>query len=146
MAATLSVRPNRLTGGSPYNRPPLRRSGPAYMKSLVNKKFELWSGAIAPSRGGALARRIPTLVPAGSRADDSAPFEMSVENALKLLGVSDGASFDDILRAKNSILATCKDDEEAIAQVFLLICASHYLFAFFGLNFINLFKYICIDI
>lgn len=54
---------------------------------------------------------------AGSRADDSAPFEMSVENALKLLGVSETASFDEILRAKNSIVANCKDDQEAIAQV-----------------------------
>lgn len=54
---------------------------------------------------------------AGSRADDSAPFEMSVENALKLLGVSEGASFDDILRAKNSIIASSKDDPETIAQV-----------------------------
>ncbi|KAK1273146.1 hypothetical protein QJS04_geneDACA009662 [Acorus gramineus] len=42
---------------------------------------------------------------------------MSVENALKLLGVGDGASFDDILRAKNSIVASCKDDQEAIARV-----------------------------
>jgi hypothetical protein len=42
---------------------------------------------------------------------------MSVENALKLLGVSDGASFDDILRAKNSIVASCKDDQETISQV-----------------------------
>jgi hypothetical protein len=42
---------------------------------------------------------------------------MSVENALKLLGVTEGASFDEILRAKNSILASCKDDQEAIAQV-----------------------------
>lgn len=58
-----------------------------------------------------------TRVQAGSKADDSVPFEMSLENALKLLGVSEGASFDDILRAKNSILATCKDDKEAIAQV-----------------------------
>lgn len=55
-------------------------------------------------------------VQAASRADDSAPFEMSVENALKLLGVSEGASFDDILRAKNAILANCKDDQQAIAQ------------------------------
>lgn len=54
---------------------------------------------------------------AGSRADDSAPFEMSVENALKLLGVSDGASFDDILRAKNAIVASCKDDQDMIVQV-----------------------------
>jgi hypothetical protein len=42
---------------------------------------------------------------------------MSVENALKLLGVSEGASFDDILRAKNSIVASCKDDQETISQV-----------------------------
>lgn len=59
---------------------------------------------------------------AGSRADDSAPFEMSVESALKLLGVSEGASFDDILRAKNSIVKACKDNQEAIAQV--LFCAA----------------------
>ena len=59
---------------------------------------------------------------AGSRADDSAPFEMSVESALKLLGVTEGASFDDILRAKNSIVKACKDDQEAIAQV--LFCAA----------------------
>ncbi|KAG1362733.1 putative protein CHAPERONE-LIKE PROTEIN OF POR1, chloroplastic [Cocos nucifera] len=42
---------------------------------------------------------------------------MSVESALKLLGVSGGASFDDILRAKNAVLASCKDDQEAVAQV-----------------------------
>ncbi|KAK3009217.1 hypothetical protein RJ639_013260 [Escallonia herrerae] len=42
---------------------------------------------------------------------------MSVENALKLLGVSDGDSFEDILRAKNSIVAGCKDDQDMIAQV-----------------------------
>ncbi|XP_057501490.1 protein CHAPERONE-LIKE PROTEIN OF POR1, chloroplastic-like [Actinidia eriantha] len=66
----------------------------------------------SPSR-----RKLSTALLAGSRADDSAPFEMSVENAMKLLGVSEGASFDDILRAKNSILATCKDDLDTIAQV-----------------------------
>lgn len=53
-----------------------------------------------------------------SRADDSspAPFEMTVEDALKLLGVAEGASFDEILRAKNAVLASCKDDQDAIAQ------------------------------
>nr|GFA49323.1 hypothetical protein [Tanacetum cinerariifolium] len=50
----------------------------------------------------------------GSTADE---FEMSYESALKLLGVSEGASFDDILRAKNSVLASCKDDQDSIAQV-----------------------------
>lgn len=54
---------------------------------------------------------------AGSRADDSAPSGMSVENALKLLGVPETASFDEILRAKDSIVAACKDDEDAVAQV-----------------------------
>uniref|UniRef100_A0A804RDB2 Protein CHAPERONE-LIKE PROTEIN OF POR1, chloroplastic n=1 Tax=Zea mays TaxID=4577 RepID=A0A804RDB2_MAIZE len=54
-----------------------------------------------------------------SRADDSspAPFEMTVEDALKLLGVAEGASFDEILRAKNAVLASCKDDQDAVAQV-----------------------------
>lgn len=52
----------------------------------------------------------------GSTADESS-FEMSYESALKLLGVSEGASFDDILRAKNSVLASCKDDQDSIAQV-----------------------------
>lgn len=57
---------------------------------------------------------------AGSRADDSsAPFEMSMENALKLLGVSEGASFEDILRAKNSILASSKEDQEFVDKVFI---------------------------
>ncbi|XP_062209800.1 protein CHAPERONE-LIKE PROTEIN OF POR1, chloroplastic-like [Phragmites australis] len=56
---------------------------------------------------------------AASRADDSspAPFEMTVEGALKLLGVAEGASFDEILRAKNAVLASCKDDQDAVAQV-----------------------------
>ncbi|CAA0807721.1 Protein of unknown function (DUF3353 [Striga hermonthica] len=42
---------------------------------------------------------------------------MTVENALKVLGVSEGASFDDILRAKNSTIAACKDDQQAISRV-----------------------------
>nr|CAD1835168.1 unnamed protein product [Ananas comosus var. bracteatus] len=61
-----------------------------------------------------LAAPAPAPVPAD---DSSAPFEMSVESALKLLGVSEGASFDDILRAKNATIASCKDDPEAVAQV-----------------------------
>lgn len=42
---------------------------------------------------------------------------MSVENALKLLGVSEGASFDEILRAKKAIIDNCRDDQDTIAQV-----------------------------
>ncbi|KAK9164583.1 hypothetical protein Syun_005485 [Stephania yunnanensis] len=103
MAASLSFAPNRaiLRRNSPrVDSPP-----PTFFKNRCwrpVRPLRLRSGPVAL---------------AGSRADDSAPFEMSLENALKLLGVSEGASFDDILRAKNSILASCKDDEEAVAQV-----------------------------
>lgn len=111
MAATLSVRPNRFTAGSPYPQPPRRRPGPGHAGRPIRS---------LPWRGLSNQSIIPPrhkLVQAGWRADDSARSDMSVETALKLLGVSEGASFDDILRAKNSIVAACKDDKEAIAQV-----------------------------
>lgn len=57
------------------------------------------------------------MVGAGGGGSESSSFEMSYESALKLLGVSEGASFDDILRAKNSVLASCQDDQDSIAQV-----------------------------
>lgn len=109
MATALSVRPSHAISGS--DRP---GSTSFHREPVVN--------ALNPGRrrpGGALfTRRMLAAAPLrASRADDSAPSEMSVENALKLLGVSEGASFDDILRAKNSILAACKDDQEAILQV-----------------------------
>ncbi|GFY94565.1 chaperone [Actinidia rufa] len=88
------------------------RSGPLAPTMINNGQWRRRAVVSAPSR-----RTLSTALLAGSRADDSAPFEMSVENAMKLLGVSEGASFDDILRAKNSILATCKDDLDTIAQV-----------------------------
>ncbi|XP_039053805.1 protein CHAPERONE-LIKE PROTEIN OF POR1, chloroplastic-like [Hibiscus syriacus] len=106
-AATLSVRPNRLTPGGPVPRPPVNQIHPSFKST----KTEPWRAAPILHTRRILASR------AGSRADDSAPFEMSVENALKLLGVSESASFDDILRAKNSIVASIKDDQGAIAQV-----------------------------
>ncbi|GAV77239.1 DUF3353 domain-containing protein [Cephalotus follicularis] len=114
-AATLSVRPNRPSPGSPFPRPsqsPIHLPNPTTSTTvvLIKPRTEQW-------RNGAVSSPLRrTSVRAGSRAADE-PFEMSVENALKLLGVSEGASFDDILRAKNSILASCKDDLEAIAQV-----------------------------
>ncbi|KAJ6825276.1 protein CHAPERONE-LIKE PROTEIN OF POR1, chloroplastic [Iris pallida] len=65
-----------------------------------------------------LRRRRPSVrASSGSRADDSLPFEMSLESALKLLGVSRGASFDEVVRAKNRIIASCDGDQQAIAQV-----------------------------
>ncbi|KAF7841318.1 protein CHAPERONE-LIKE PROTEIN OF POR1, chloroplastic [Senna tora] len=114
MATTLSVRPHRLSPGSAFPTPPVRRIHNTHLigNSIANGP---WQGSLFRCRR-TLGRTVSSS-PAGSRADDSAPFEMSVENALKLLGVSEGASFDDILRAKNSILANCKDDQESIAQV-----------------------------
>ncbi|RZC66782.1 hypothetical protein C5167_010475 [Papaver somniferum] len=57
------------------------------------------------------------LATAGSSSDDYLPFDMSVENALKILGVNKGSSFDDILNAKNSILASSQNDPEMVEQV-----------------------------
>lgn len=125
MAATLSVRPNRFSAGSSFPRPPVRRPGPARIRK-PDDQVEPWRGSIILSRRPLAWAATP--VQASSRADDSAPFEMSVENALKLLGVADGASFDEILRAKKNIVASCKDDQEAIAQV--IIVSLHFLFNF----------------
>ncbi|KAL2323990.1 hypothetical protein Fmac_023048 [Flemingia macrophylla] len=110
MAVTLSLRPDRLSPGSTFPGPPVRP--PMRRPSLA----EPWRAPPLLLRIQCRRRALPP-VQAGSRADDSAPFEMSLENALKLLGVSEGASFDDILRAKNAILANCKDDQDAIKQV-----------------------------
>eukprot|EP00252_Welwitschia_mirabilis_P023217 TRINITY_DN6520_c0_g1_i3.p1 TRINITY_DN6520_c0_g1~~TRINITY_DN6520_c0_g1_i3.p1 ORF type:complete len:131 (+),score=9.53 TRINITY_DN6520_c0_g1_i3:191-583(+) len=52
-----------------------------------------------------------------SKADDSLPSQMSLENALKVLGVLEHSSFEEILSAKNSILERNKDNPELIAQV-----------------------------
>ncbi|KAF5751042.1 hypothetical protein HS088_TW02G00052 [Tripterygium wilfordii] len=116
MAATLSVRPNRLSTSSPFIRPPPVLPTHLHTHTTITaaNKAEAWRTLVViPKRRRVLGGNAR----AGSRADDSAPFEMSVENALKLLGVSEGASFDDILRAKNAIVALCKDDPEAVAQV-----------------------------
>ncbi|KAL8143331.1 hypothetical protein V2J09_016363 [Rumex salicifolius] len=85
--------------------------------SAAAVKIGRFWGSAAPSNRRKLTPGTKVVALAGSRADDSAPFEMSVENALKLLGVSESASFDEVLRAKNSILTSCKDDQEAIAKV-----------------------------
>lgn len=117
MATSLSVRPNRtIIGSDPAGsaRPTLIRRRPisAHLPKIPNSDSSWRRLAFASHR-----RKLDTAVQAGSRADDSAPFEMSVENALKLLGVAEGASFDDILRAKKSIISSCKDDADTIAQV-----------------------------
>ncbi|KAI8553981.1 hypothetical protein RHMOL_Rhmol05G0061000 [Rhododendron molle] len=118
MATTLSARPNRaLLGRDPAGRVRSRQPSSAQIVKITammnrNDRWRWGPAVSAPFR-----RALPLVLLAGSRADDSAPSEMSVENALKLLGVPEGASFDDILRAKKSIIAGCKGDEEIIAQV-----------------------------
>lgn len=87
----------------------------------VSKLFKadglgLTSSSSSSYRRTSLPRFVVLAAGGGSTADESS-FEMSLDTALKLLGVSEGASFDDILRAKNSVLAACKDDQESIAQV-----------------------------
>ncbi|KAF7142289.1 hypothetical protein RHSIM_Rhsim05G0053200 [Rhododendron simsii] len=118
MATTLSARPNRaLLGRDPAG--PVRSRQPSAAQivkitAMMNRTDRWrWGAAVsAPFR-----RTLSPVLLAGSRADDPAPSEMSVENALKLLGVPEGASFEDILRAKKSIVAGCKGDEQIIAQV-----------------------------
>ncbi|XP_043710669.1 protein CHAPERONE-LIKE PROTEIN OF POR1, chloroplastic-like [Telopea speciosissima] len=123
-AAALSVGSNR----SIVRRNPSCRSLWVWARPFLGRRTatsQLWRsksnrscGVFQPTRHRLSSRTATTPVLAGYRADDSsAPLEMSVENALKLLGVSEGASFDDILRARNSILASCRDDQDTVAQV-----------------------------
>ncbi|XP_010472074.1 PREDICTED: protein CHAPERONE-LIKE PROTEIN OF POR1, chloroplastic-like [Camelina sativa] len=110
-AALSAARPNRLNSVS--SDVPLH---PLYLPTKLqfpSGKTQLWrsTAILLPPRRRCAAPR------ASSRADDSPPpFDMSVETALKVLGVSEGASFDEILRAKKSILASRKDDPSAISQ------------------------------
>ena len=114
-AAAISAGPNRLISSA--SDVPLHllttKLNPLFFPS--GKTQHLWrsSSILLPTR-----RRCAAPPPrASSRADDSPPFDMSVETALKVLGVSEGASFDEILRAKKAIIASRKDDPNAISQV-----------------------------
>ncbi|GAA0152547.1 hypothetical protein LIER_11000 [Lithospermum erythrorhizon] len=116
MATALSVPPSRTTfNHHPTTRAtmfPLRRSHHHHpARSLFKNDHRLRLLFAAGKRFSGNPFR------AGSRADDPAPFEMSIESALKLLGISQGASFEEIVTAKNSILQACKDDPQAIAKV-----------------------------
>ncbi|KAD3642111.1 hypothetical protein E3N88_31335 [Mikania micrantha] len=116
MATTpLSARPARasLVAGRIHRR---RQPFTTVNNHTLGKLFKPHRLAFTSSRRTSLSRFIVLAAGGGSSAEDSS-FEMSVDTALKLLGVSEGASFDDILRAKNSVVASCKDDQESIAQV-----------------------------
>ena len=47
---------------------------------------------------------------------DDVPSDMTLETALGLLGVQEGATFDDILRAKKKILDKTEGDQEQLMQ------------------------------
>ncbi|XP_072962875.1 protein CHAPERONE-LIKE PROTEIN OF POR1, chloroplastic-like [Typha angustifolia] len=112
MATALS-----LNGSILHKKPALAKEKPVAARHVPHRAAHVWRRRRWLAPGIAVPRRSPPPA-AGSRADDSsAPFGMSMEGAMKLLGVSEGASFDDILRAKNAIIASCKDDQEAVAQV-----------------------------
>ncbi|KAL3613932.1 hypothetical protein CASFOL_042006 [Castilleja foliolosa] len=112
MATALTVRPNRAIAGSDLLRTTcFSWNRPESTARLFNSGYRCRCGVVF------VRRLLSSPMRAGSRADEPAPIEMSVEGALKVLGVSEGASFDDILRAKNSIIALCKDDQQAISQV-----------------------------
>ncbi|XP_047310408.1 uncharacterized protein LOC124913992 [Impatiens glandulifera] len=119
MAAAVSIPTNRalLRLDPARSRRPTTCSWNSGYKVTRNWRWGIGVASSPPPPHPPSRRALSTVLLAGSRADDSASSEMSVENALKLLGVKEGASFEDILKAKNLILATCKDDEQAIAQV-----------------------------
>jgi len=63
-----------------------------------------------------------------SMADDSLPSEMSLENAMRLLGVREGASFEEILTAKKTMVDSCNGDQAHITQVIRLIQGLQFCF------------------
>ncbi|XP_074571502.1 protein CHAPERONE-LIKE PROTEIN OF POR1, chloroplastic [Curcuma longa] len=109
-AAALSLNGSVVRGNSsPARAVSARRDG------LRRWRIPMWAPGALLCRKSPSRRAQPL---AGSRADDSsAPQEMTVESALKILGVAEGASFDEIVRAKNAVLASSRDDTEAVAQV-----------------------------
>ncbi|GBG64132.1 hypothetical protein CBR_g40579 [Chara braunii] len=72
--------------------------------------------SLAGRKGGRLQARHFRLQ-VSAKGDDSVPSEMTLGDALSLLGVAEGASFDEILRAKKSIMATCEGDQEQQMKV-----------------------------
>ncbi|KAJ7545714.1 hypothetical protein O6H91_08G006600 [Diphasiastrum complanatum] len=63
------------------------------------------------------SRNLSRLLFVYAKGDDSTPSEMSFENALKLLGVEEKASFDEILRAKKALVESSAGDEKLVSQV-----------------------------
>lgn len=82
-----------------------------HMGFLKTMRWLSWQG-----HGG---RRELRLMPvaANSKAEEPLPPEMSMENALRILGVAEGASFEEILRAKKSLLGKHSRDSDFASQV-----------------------------
>lgn len=76
----------------------------------------------AKRRARLVLRRTGVVVRA-SMGDPGSPSIMSAESAMKLLGVRENSSFDDIVRAKNR-LSTSNTSEEEVKQVRGEICVS----------------------
>jgi hypothetical protein len=98
--------------------------------SLAFVKNQAWKPC-CKSRDSQQQRSLRLLAKANdSMADDSLPSEMSLENAMRLLGVREGASFEEILTAKKTMVDSCNGDQARITQVIHLIQGLHF---FFGL-------------
>lgn len=83
-----------------------------------------WSGKLRTSRSARLAqlrrsnnnRKASTLV---VRASDGAPESstMDYQGALKFLGLSDSASSEDMVRAKNQMMSRYREEEDKLKKV-----------------------------
>jgi len=96
--------------------------------SLALVKNQAWKPC-SKSRDSQQQRSLRLLAKANdSMADDSLPSEMSLENAMRLLGVREGASFEEILTAKKTMVDSCNGDQAHITQVIHLIQGLHFCF------------------
>ncbi len=96
--------------------------------SLALVKNQTWKPR-SKSRDSQQQRSLRLLAKANdSMADDSLPSEMSLKNAMRLLGVREGASFEEILTAKKTMVDSCNGDQAHITQVICLIQGLHFCF------------------
>ncbi|KAI5065511.1 hypothetical protein GOP47_0020206 [Adiantum capillus-veneris] len=82
-----------------------------YVEFLTSIKWLSWRGPVV--------RREPGLVrvSANFKAEEPRPPEMSMESALQILGVAEGAAFEDVIRAKSSLLSKHGGDADFALQV-----------------------------
>lgn len=88
-------------------------------------------GNLQDAKWGSLRNRNHRFLPISAKGTDDSlsPSEMTLETALKLLGVGEGASFDEILGAKKSLVDSCGGDMDRISQVrflFVIVQAASY--------------------